>query len=1347
MKKLYNSLCMAILFLVSLATSAQVLIPENFENTTTQNPVPPGWSFVSSPAVESTTANPCEGNRSVRMLINSNNTNPTLRSVDQVATGDDIKVSFQYKIIDQSGGGATPLGFGSFDLQYTTNANAPSPIWTTYAVIDDTNHNPSTSCATHTATIPAADVPAGSDFAWRIKVNWATGAYRLYIDDFLAVEEVPCIAPIYIKVDNITYDEATVSWTDLNNATEWTIEYGPVGFPPGLGFGTVITTNTNPTTLTNLDDGTEYDVYVKAECSPTSESNYTGPVTFQTIAIGTDCTVPLEITSLPYTHSDNTNRFGNSYSGSPGTGCIGNNYLQGFDVVYEYTPTLDDYLKFELSNLIGEDSVGLFVYESCNDIGTNCYAGGTTDTGSDFSFDVFVTANQTYYFVLATAGTGTTTEFTLDISGFDCANFGAPAGQTTYEFFGQQLSAFDGTNQGVQTTNDFAQLNWYYNDNGTPGALIPDTSTITLSDNDVYFVNQSLGTCQSAYLMVTFTEFDCLGQLEILTTDPGDVICGEGTTTMHATAATDNLFWYANEFGGDPIGAGNDFTTPNINQTTSFWVAEAFVGEGNLTGQARPGPSTVATSTINNYGLIVENINSDFTLVDVQVFSTAGGGVINIELRDETGGTGTQTASVSIPSGTPSSPTPFTVPLNFELKSGNKYRLLKTSGPQMIYSTGNTFPYSVGDVAEVTSGASNTLTNSSYYYFYNWTITEEQPLCESPRTEVVATVHEIIDISATAASYTVCVGQDASLSVTSTDTNYIYTWTWNDPSGAPQTATGAQIQVTIIENTTFSVSGYNPVTTCTSPTETVMVEAIGSDEILVTPETVETCVGEIVKLFAGGVFYDFEDTNTGWATVNNSTGPSNPAGAGWKLVSSPHNPTGGITSNDNSQFYISMADEIGPGGNLDTELISPPINLVGVQNATLTFYHLYDYIQTKPTAGKVEVSVANGPWSTIKTYTGDQGTPPVTPTEFVFESLDLSAYSGAADVRIRFKYTGDWGWWWAIDNVDIIKDYTNGQITWTSTNDLFLDEAATVPYTGLPTNQVYFMSETPGTFTYNVNLDIVGCSDPVTNQVVITVDETLPPTGPANQIYVKGQTLSSLDVTGQDLRYYILEDGEYVEMSPNFLLKHGTTYYITQTMNGCESEYLEVTVELDCPAPTDVTVSTEIGTNGTTAAVIVTWTPPASTTSIQNYYLKITDSSGNTVFQGTAKADANFRVIQGLALEEEFELEMYSICDPDIPVTSIIATVSFNTIGLGTKENAFNGFTFYPNPATDVVTFSNVLPINKVEVFSVIGQKVYETQNIDQREVQINFANMSSGVYFSIVTVGDASHVVRVVRE
>jgi hypothetical protein len=109
--------------------------------------------------------------------------------------------------------------------------------------------------------------------------------------DDLSLEVSPtCPAPTALTVSGTTSTSAIVGWTETGSATQWDIEYGPTGFTHGTG--TKINTNSNPDTLTNLNPGTAYEWYVRAKCSATDSSSWSGPSSFTT-----DC-VP--VTSLPW---------------------------------------------------------------------------------------------------------------------------------------------------------------------------------------------------------------------------------------------------------------------------------------------------------------------------------------------------------------------------------------------------------------------------------------------------------------------------------------------------------------------------------------------------------------------------------------------------------------------------------------------------------------------------------------------------------------------------------------------------------------------------------------------------------------------------------------------------------------------------------------------------------------------------------------------------------------------------------------------------------------------------------------------------------------------------------------
>ncbi len=76
-----------------------------------------------------------------------------------------------------------------------------------------------------------------------------------------------CLSPMLITASNITDTDASIDWNPSGSETEWNIEYGPAGFTPGTGAGTIVNvTSPPPFALNTLMPNTEYDVYLQADC-------------------------------------------------------------------------------------------------------------------------------------------------------------------------------------------------------------------------------------------------------------------------------------------------------------------------------------------------------------------------------------------------------------------------------------------------------------------------------------------------------------------------------------------------------------------------------------------------------------------------------------------------------------------------------------------------------------------------------------------------------------------------------------------------------------------------------------------------------------------------------------------------------------------------------------------------------------------------------------------------------------------------------------------------------------------------------------------------------------------------
>lgn len=72
------------------------------------------------------------------------------------------------------------------------------------------------------------------------------------------------------------------------------------------------------------------------------------------------------------------------------------------------------------------------------------------------------------------------------------------------------------------------------------------------------------------------------------------------------------------------------------------------------------------------------------------------------------------------------------------------------------------------------------------------------------------------------------------------------------------------------------------------------------------------------------------------------------------------------------------------------------------------------------------------------------------------------------------------------------------------------------------------------------------------------VNVTLPPAGNATQDFTTDDTLEDFIVVGQNIKWYdALTAGN--ELQNSEIIVSGTTYYVSQTVNGCESTRLPIT--------------------------------------------------------------------------------------------------------------------------------------------------------------------------------------------
>ena len=140
-----------------------------------------GWS---SPWAN-TSSNPCEGSRSVRYNVWQPGSYSFLSPNLGASSGTLSTFSYNYKIINYTGGGATPSNFGSIAVEYSSTSTGP---WVTLETINSTNHTPSTTCTTRSVSFTP---PVSGNFFVRMYCTFGSGDYYVYFDNVSLVQAPP----------------------------------------------------------------------------------------------------------------------------------------------------------------------------------------------------------------------------------------------------------------------------------------------------------------------------------------------------------------------------------------------------------------------------------------------------------------------------------------------------------------------------------------------------------------------------------------------------------------------------------------------------------------------------------------------------------------------------------------------------------------------------------------------------------------------------------------------------------------------------------------------------------------------------------------------------------------------------------------------------------------------------------------------------------------------------------------------------------------------------------------------------------------------------------------------------
>ena len=215
-----------------------------------------------------------------------------------------------------------------------------------------------------------------------------------------------------------------------------------------------------------------------------------------------------------------------------------------------------------------------------------------------------------------------------------------------------------------------------------------------------------------------------------------------GVYNLSATSSGGTINWYDAPTGGTLLSTGVNYTTPFLNNTTTYYVDEVttHTGVAGHTGAMyHSGASAYSANTTN--GVELFNVTNPCILQSVKVY-TDSAGTREIDLYNN--------LSILIDSVIVNLPADTTViPLNWNLNTGTGYQLTTKSSVNISHwggvspilkrtSAGVAYPINFSNLLSLTGTIPSTA--GRYYYFYDWVVQGASSYCASIRVPATVTI-------------------------------------------------------------------------------------------------------------------------------------------------------------------------------------------------------------------------------------------------------------------------------------------------------------------------------------------------------------------------------------------------------------------------------------------------------------------------------------------------------------------------------------------------------------------------------------------------------------------------------
>ncbi|MEC4004735.1 T9SS type A sorting domain-containing protein [Flavobacterium sp. SUN052] len=696
----------------------------------------------------------------------------------------------------------------------------------------------------------------------------------------------------------------------------------------------------------------------------------------------------------------------------------------------------------------------------------------------------------------------------------------------------------------LQATTNVGTLNWYANSTGgTAIATGTSFTTPSIAATTMYYVESINGVCTSTRVPVIAT----VNTTPTITSTTPASRCDAGSVTLNATASAGNTIWYANPTGGTPLATTNNFTTPSIGTTTTYYV-EATTGSCTS-------PRTAVIATINTTPIITSTTPaSRCDSGTIALSATANSGTINW-FANASGGT-------SLATGTSFTTPSISVSTTYYVETSNgtctSVRTAVTATVNVTPIITSTTPSSRCDAGTVTLSATanagtiswyanatggtalatgSSFTTPSISVTTTYYVESVNGGCTSPRTAVIATVNTSPTITSTTPD-TICSGDTFTISATASAGTLAW---YNVPTGGTIQGTGSTFSLTGLASTvTFYVQATNG--SCQSARIPVIVT------VNQTPSN--TSAVSASRCGPGSVTLTATYSN---GTINWYDAPT----AGTLVFTGSNFVTPNLSST--TTYYVEGAN--GTCISSVRTAVTATINAVPTVTSTTP--------ASRCGTGSVVLNASSSVGSLVWYNVATGGTALATGTSFTTPSITstttyyVEATNGIC-TSTRTAVTA------TIDDLQTITGTTPNSrcdagtltLSATATGGTLNWYATATGGTSIATGSNFTTPSISTTTTYYVEVSNGTCTS---SRVAVTasIQYVSAPTGNSNQTFCSGETVGLLVTTGTNIVWYDAASGGII-IPNNTLLVSGTTYFASQNNGTCES-------------PTRLAVTTTLG--------------------------------------------------------------------------------------------------------------------------------------------------------------------------